>query len=300
MKKEIWVGLLAIGFIFAGVVSASAAAVTWTLVQDATYAGNSPGSDGLLCTADDGTTNCNMDPVAQCATAGSPTSGTCSYAKLTFQMASSCTLANDGQSCSSNADCGGGVCLGCSPNPGVTYFGLNPGGGKKGEGTYTALTCEGGFDITRVSIGTSEVIGAVGGSCMTLDTFNSSSGCGTGNVSTNYDLGLWTSTVGSCGFNAGLMPALALSGKIMAASATSTACGYTAGELTAIGGVSGDTYLSVLCGSGTLPTDLASVCIAGAPWEAKIVASTSANVPTECGSTCPSGGCMAGTAEGVE
>jgi hypothetical protein len=301
MKKEMLVALLAIGFIFAGVVSASAASVTWTLVESAGFAGQSAGPDGKVCTADDLTTNCNLDPVKFCATAGSPTKGACSFAKLTFQMASSCTLANDGQACTGNGDCGGGVCVPCSPNPGITYFG-NTGawGGTKGVGTYKALTCESQYDITQVAIGTSEVIGAVGGSCMTLDKFNSSSGCGVGASSTSYDVDLWTSTTGSCGFPAGPMPGLNLSGRIMATTATAAACGYTTGELNSIvstAGLSG--YLSVLCGSGTLPTSLQAVCIAGAPWSATIIASTTANLVTECGSTCPTG-CTGAAAEGVD
>ena len=75
MKKEIWVALLTIGFIFVGVVSASAAAVTWQIVEDSSYAGNSPGTDGRLCTSDDGASNCNLDPAALCASTGSPTMG---------------------------------------------------------------------------------------------------------------------------------------------------------------------------------------------------------------------------------
>jgi hypothetical protein len=301
MKKEMLVALLAIGFIFAGVVSASAGVVSWQLVESTSYAGNSPGTDNKLCTSDDGSTNCNLDPVALCASLGSPTKGSCSYAELTFQMASSCTLANDGQACTSNANCGGGVCVPCSPNPGVTFFG-NTGiwGGQKGQGYYEALTCENGFDITKISLGTSEVIGAVGGSCMTLDTFNSSSGCGVGLASTSYDVDLWTSTVGSCGFPAGVMPGLNLSGRIMATTATAGACGYTTTQLNNIvstAGLSG--YLSVLCGSGTLPTDLQAVCIPGAPWSATIIASTSSAIPTECASTCPEA-CTGGAAEGVE
>ena len=304
MKKELWVGLLAIGFIFAGVLSASAANVTWTIVEDASFAGQSPGSDARLCTSDDGSTNCNMDPVANCASAGSPTTGSCSYAKLTFQMASSCAAGATGQSCTSNTDCGIVItpCVPCSPNPGYTYFGLNSDGGSRGVGTYTVNACEGGFDVTKVAIGTSEVVSHVGGSCMVLDTFNSSAGCAVGTAATDYDLKLWTSTIGACGFPAGKMPGLSLAGKIMAANSPSTACGYTTGELSSIAttaGLGAGDYLSVLCSSGTLPTDLLSVCIAGAPWNAVIIAATNADLVSACGSACSSG-CMAGTAEDVE
>jgi hypothetical protein len=301
MKKEILVGLLPIGFIFAGVVSAGAAAVTWTIVEDASFAMQSPGADGLLGTGDDGFTWCNMDPVGDCETVGYPTKGSLSYAELTFKMASSCP--GTGQSCTSNTDCIDTPCVPCSPNPGLIYLGLNPGGGDKGLGTYTVDACENGFDVTKVAIGTSEVVPPFGGGCMVLDTFNSSTGCGVGTASTNYDLTLWTSMDGDCGFPTGIMPGLALSGKIMAATSTTTACGYTAGELSSIASAAGlgeGDYLSVMCGSGTLPTDLKSACIAGADWQAIIVASTSAGIAGACAGACGGVGCLAGTAEGVE
>jgi hypothetical protein len=245
-----------------------------------------------------------MDPVAQCASVGNPTKGSCSYAKLTFQMASSCAAGNTGQSCTTNTDCGSSLtpCIPCAPNPGYTYFGLNSAGGTKGKGTYTVNACENGFTVTKVAIGTSEVVSHVGGSCMVLDTFNSSSGCAVGTASTDYDLKLWTSTVGACGFPAGTMPGLALAGRIMAATSTTGVCGYTSGQLSTIASTAGlgaGDYLSVLCGSGTLPGTLQSVCIAGAPWNSTIIAATSADVAGACAGAC-GGGCMAGTAEDVE
>ena len=125
-----------------------------------------------------------------------------------------------------------------------------------------------------------------------------------GPVSTNYDLQLWTSTIPNCGFLAGTMPNLALAGRIYDAGVAIPAgiCTYSIGELegvkTGAGLVAGD-YLSVMCGSGTLPTTLESVCIPGAAWTAYVVAKTSVAVNTSCGEAC-SNGCMAGTAEGVE
>jgi hypothetical protein len=303
MKKEMLVALLAVGFVFAGVLSASAA--VWTIVEDASYANNSRGADGILCTADDGSTaKCNMDNVVDCANVGNPSKGSCSFAQLTFQMASSCAAGNTGQSCTTNTDCGASItpCIACSPNPGVTYFGQHAAGGTKSRGTFTAKNCENSGDITAVSIGTSEVVTNVGGSCMTLAAANSSVGCqpGAGTESVNYDLRLWTNTIPGCNFNAGLMPGLALAGQLMPVGAPVAACGYSTGEISNIVSTAGLTgYLSVMCGSGTLPTDLATVCIAGAPWQSTIVASTAVDITATCPAACPTG-CTGAAAEGVE
>jgi len=303
MKKEILVGLLAIGFIFAGALSASAANVTWTLVEDSSYANTSP-SGGVLCAGSGGADNCNFNTAQDCKNSGSPSVGTCSFAELSFTMASSCAAGNTGQSCTQNTDCGSALtpCVPCNPpaRVGLTYFGSRD-DTSKGAGEYVVNACENGFDVTKVNIATSEVVTHVGGSCMTMNTFNSSSGCDVGTASTNYDLKLWTSTVGTCGFPAGTMPGLALAGRIMAADSPTGVCGYTSGELSSIAstvGLGSGDYLSVLCGSGTLPTDLLTVCIAGADWESVIVASTSSNLGTICPGAC--GSCMGGTAEGVE
>jgi len=309
MKKEMLVVLLAVGFVFAGVVSASADTVTWTLVRTASMASHTPGADNKIGTGDDGNTRCNLSNVVDCATVGAPTQGAYSYAKLTFQMASSCAAGNTGQSCTTNTDCGATItpCVACSPNPGYTYFGNNPGGFNKGLGTFTVRACENAAPVTAVSIGTSEVVTNVGGSCMTMASFNSSSGCAAGPYSTNYDLRLWTNTIPGCNFNAGLMPGLTLAGRTYDAGdpVTTGACTYTTAQISSIisdAGLGANDYLTILCGSGTLPTDLATVCIAGAPWASTVVAKTSANLASACPVTpCPTPTtCMGGTAEDVE
>ena len=98
---------------------------------------------------------------------------------------------------------------------------------------------------------------------------------------------------------------MSLAGRIYAVPASSPGvCGYSLGEVGSImagAGLGGGDYLSVMCGNGNLPTDLQSVCLPGADWEAVIIASTDAPLATECPSECAGGGgCMAGTAEGVE
>ena len=259
MKKELWVGLLAIGFIFAGVVSASAAAVTWTLVEHANYANTSPNSSNLLCAGGGGTSKCNFDTSVDCVNVGNPSVGTCSFAELSFAMASSCAAGNTGASCTSNASCGtiAHPCVPCNPpaQVGVTYFGSRT-DTSKGTGTYKVDACENGFDVTAVALATSEVVTHAGGSCMTLSTFNSSTGCAVGPASMDYDIKLFTSTIGTCGFPAGIMPGLALSGRIMEADSTAAACGYTTTNLDSIAstmGLGAGDYLSVVCGGGTLP-----------------------------------------------
>ena len=306
MKKGILVAFLAIGFIFAGVLSASAA--VWTLVETSGMIQHSPGADGIIGTSDDGTSDqCNMDPVVNCASVGSPTKGAYSYAELDFVYASSCGAGLTGQSCTQNTDCGNPLtpCVPCNPPAqiGLTYFGQNAAGGAKGAGTYTAKNCENSGDITALAIGTSEVVSHVGGSCMGLNAFNSGSGCADGTASQNYDVRLWTSTIPGCNYNAGVMPGLNLAGRIYAVPTVSTGvCTYSTGEINAIisaAGLGAGDYLSILCGSGTLPTDLSSVCIPGADWEAVIVASTTTDIGTTCPAACPTG-CTGAAAEGVE
>jgi len=312
MKKEFVIALLALGFIFAGAMSASAGSATWTLVQTLGMKLHGPGADGVIGTGDDDTdAKCNYSPAEGCAAAGNPTEGAYSYTKLNFKMDASCVVGTGGalagDECTENADCGGAltVCAPCNPPSleGITYFARNPDGGSKGAGTYTVNACEDGFEFTDAAIGTSEVVPASGGSCLVFDAHNSSTGCGEGSTSTNYDMVLWTSTIGKCGFNAGKMPGLPLAGRIYAAPTASTAiCGYTTGQIEAIMTDAGVTsgYLMVTCGTGTLPTDVQTACLRGADWEAVIVAKTTADLSAECASACSSGGCMAGTAEGVE
>jgi hypothetical protein len=316
MKKEIMVAVLAIGFIFAGAISASAGTITWTMVETASMATHSPGADGRIGTGDDGVSLCNYSDASSCATTGAPTTGAYGFSTLNFTMASSCAIAAlpkvQGDPCSTNADCGPGVCVDCNTpgRTGTTYFAKNPSGGSKGLGTMTASACDNGFTYTNVAIGTSEVVGTGGGSCMTLTTGapQGNSGC-SGAISTLTSMDLWVELpyVGTpCAFRAGQMPGLNLAGSVFSGAtnppATGT-CGYTAAQVGAImtdAGVGAGQYLFITCGNGTLPGDLQSACLRGASWTAKLVGKTSAVVPTSCGEACSSGGCMAGTAEDVE
>lgn len=315
MKKEFVVVLLAIGFIFAGVMTATAGTVKWTIIETTTMASHQPGADGLIGTADDGaagTTRCNYSNATSCLTTGVPTTGSYSYALLQFYQESSCALGNkSGQTCTTNADCGGGlldVCVDCNTGLGgvsLAYFAKNPTApAAKGAGTMTAdPVCDNGFDYKAMAIGTSEAVGADGGGCMTLGAFNSSTGCGAGTVSSDTDLKLWTSTIPNCGFEAGTMPSIALSGRIYAVPTVSAgACNYTTTQISNImtdAGLVAGNYLFVACGNGTLPTNLKSGCLPGADWDSILVAKATVNVDSTCASECPSS-CMAGTAEGVE
>jgi hypothetical protein len=313
MKKEILVAFIAIGFIFAGAISASAGTISWTLIETVGMKLHFPGTDNLLGTSDDVlTAKCNYSNASACVVTGVPTQGTYSFAKLDFVQTSSCALgANQGQFCTQNSDCGGlvPVCVDCNTTAGgvaYTYFAKNPTGGSKGLGTMTESACDNGFDWTNISIGTSEVVGGSGGGCMTLTAGSgkTNSGCGVGALSTNMTLDLYTSTIANCGFKAGVMPGLVLAGAVIdaGAGASGSVCGYTVGQLGAIitaAGLGTGSYMSVLCGNGTLPTDLQSGCLPGADWRTVMLSKTSANVPSSCGEACSSG-CMAGTAEGVE
>jgi hypothetical protein len=118
-------------------------------------------------------------------------------------------------------------------------------------------------------------------------------------------MNLWTSTAGSCDFLAGVMPGLSLAGQIFLVPMpmpTPGVCGYSDTVINGIisdAGLENGDYLSIMCGSWTLPTDLEAVCIPGASWEAVIVASTTSSLASECPAACATG-CAAATAEGVE
>ncbi len=317
MKKEILAAVLAVGFIFTGVISASAGTITWTLIETTGMKLHSPGADNLLGTSDDGLSDkCNFSDATACAVTGNPTTGAYSFTEINFVQASSCALANSGHlqgdECTQNSDCGAGVlavCADCNTpgQVGLGYFAKNPSGGSKGLGKMTASACDNGFNYSNISIGTSEVVGADGGGCMTLTSGSgtANSGCSTGSVGANLSLDLYTSTIPGCGFKAGTMPGLALAGRIYDAGTNPPAsgtCNYTAGELGAImtgAGLGTGEYLNVMCGSGTLPSDLQAACLPGASWLSVLVSKTSTNVPASCADEC-STGCMAGTAEGVE
>ncbi len=275
MKKGLFVALCAVGLVLAGVVAASAGTVGWTLVQTSTMKLHTPGSDNLLGTSDDGGGDkCNFSAEKDCPTAGNPTSGTYSFAKLNFVQSSSCALANNGHNpgddCTQNSDCGTiGICVDCNSGAGGvadTYFARNPSGGSRGIGTLTWNACEGGFKYSNISIGTSEVLSHAGGGCMVLSPGSgaANSGCGVGPVSSTYDLDLYTSTIPNCGFKAGTMPGLILAGSVVdaGAGASTSVCGY---DTTEIGGIISDAslgtgdYLMIVCGSGTRPAFRLSV-----------------------------------------
>jgi hypothetical protein len=319
MKKEFLVAVLAIGFIFAGAISASAGTITWTMVETTSMARHSPGADGLIGQVNgivsDGTTNCNYSDASSCATTGSPNTGAYGFSTLDFKQASSCAIAAlpvlVGDACTTNDNCGPGVCVDCNTpsRVGTTYFAKNPTGGSRGLGTMTANACDNGFTYSNVSIGTSEVVGTSGGSCMTLTPSSpqSNSGCsGALNTLTSMDLWIEVPIIGTpCAFPAGQMPGLNLAGSVFAGGSTpaSGTCGYTGPDVGAMmtdAGVGAGQYLFITCGTGTLPSNLQSACLRSADWTAMLVGKTSSAVPTVCGAACSTGGCMAGTAEGVE
>ena len=318
MKKGLLVALCVMGVVFWGITTASAGIISWSILQTGGMAGKGAGSDGLLGTGDDTSgEKCNYSNATACAVTGSPTIGTYSFAKLNFVQSSSCVLANSGHNpgdtCNVNADCGVGlaICVDCNSGSGGlanTYFATNSVGGSKGLGTLTVNGCEGQVDYTNISIGTSEVLGGSGGGCMTLKAgaATGGAGCGVGPISTTTDMDLWVSTpIPACGFRAGVMPGIALAGRVYdaGAGAGATTCGYSIPQIDAIMSASGlgsGQYMLLVCGSGTLPSPLQSACLSGAAWNTKMLASTSASLATSCADECGGGGCMAGTAEGVE
>jgi hypothetical protein len=311
MKKEVFVALCAIGLLIVGVTSANAANVTWQILENPAMSGHGPGNDKAIGNTGDSTTgeqnNCNFNTGPDCASSGTPYSGTYSYAYLQFQQNSSCVLGgNAGAACSSGGDCASTVCVDCNTTLGKqtwSYFAKNTNvKAGKGGGTITDLKCENTTEFKAMAIGTSEAVsGEGGGGCITYEAWNSGSGCGVGGVSSDFDGKLWSSSgsVEQCTFEAGTMPGLSLAGRIYGATATVGICDYTPAEVQTIINYASGNYLMITCGSGTMPDPIGSPCLADAPWYASIVADTTGDVPTQCAASC-GGSCMMGTAEDVE
>lgn len=304
MKKGILVAVCATALLF-GASLASAGNITWTILTSPSVAANGPGTDGVIGTGDDTTNNCNFSTATGCLTGSAPTIGSFSYTYLDFQMAASCSLgANRGMSCTTNADCGGLPCVPCGDDT-YSFFGTNPGAAQnRGLGTFIVENCSSGIEYVNMAIGTSEAISGSGGGCLTLQAGGDSKTggpCGVSAFNSTVDMTLWVNLAGTCDLSAGNIPNINLNGRVYNASVAAPAgvCGYTAGQVDTLLAAAGSTgYVMIACDSQTLPTGLQSVCISGAPFEAVIVSKTTANA-SDC-PDCGGGGCVAGTAEGVE
>ena len=316
MRKEVLLALCAVCLLVAGATMANAATITWTVLSDASVAGLGPGTDNLIGHGTDSTSgqnnNCNFNGAANCDTAPAPTVGVWSFVALELPQTKSCVAGTLGDPCTSNADCGsGGWCIDCPENPSGwdTYSYMGNIGQSLGNGTLSALQCDGNAKWTSIKLGSTESIArGMGATCINLRTSPSPnfSACGVG--------GDFTSTANvkfSLGCNpllgAGQIDNLQLNGHVYATSGTNTDsnCGYTSGEintLRSIAAAKGGGYLLVMCGNTAIPDDssVTSVCLRGADVWDIIVAYTAADA-TNCADACSSGGgCMAGTAEGVE
>ena len=99
MRKEIFVALCAVGLLFGVVTLASATTVSWTIMQDASMAGKGPGTDLLLGTVGDsvaGQNNaCNLSGAVNCASGGTPGTGSWSFIALEMPLATSCNGGTD-------------------------------------------------------------------------------------------------------------------------------------------------------------------------------------------------------------
>ena len=307
MKKGILVAVCATALLFLGATLASAGNITWTILTDASVAAKGPGADGVIGEGTDTTNNCNFTTATGCLAGPTPTIGSFSYTYLDFQMANSCALgASRGATCDTNADCGGAPCAPCGDDT-YSFFATNPGAAlNRGLGTFIVENCSTGIEYVKMSIGTSEAIAGSGGGCLTLEAGGddtTGSPCGLGAFTSTVDMSLWVNALGgTCNLDAGAIPNIDLDGRVYDASVAATVgvCGYSTSGIDTLRTAAGSSgYLMVSCDSQTLPTGLASVCISGAPFEAVIVAHTALDA-SDCPDCSGGGGCVAGTAEGVE
>jgi len=321
MRKELLITLCAMCLLFCGSTIANAAS-SWTILTDAAVASHSAGADGLIGTGDDGTSeNCNFNTAKGCATNGTPSVGSYSFAKISPVQASSC--AAGGATCTANSQCLIiPQCMDCGGGTGTqwSFFGSIAG---QSLGTGTFATCgnsTGGFNVTAMNIGATESSPDTGGGCLTLHTpavapaTNSGNACGTTAFNETLSLDLYVAATASpftpCQVKATLLgpiSPISLTGKAFAGGSpigSAGACGYgtaNISDLMSKAGVSSSGYLTVNCtpgGTQTLPT-LATPCLSGAHFSSVIVAYTSATGGA-CQDVCPSGPCAGGTAEEVQ
>jgi len=313
MKKEFLVVMCVMGLVFGAASMANAGALTWTLASDDALIGMGPGLDELLGTADDTTSgeknNCNFNSGVNCDTTGTPSTGTYSFVKMDLVMDKSCmTGTNAGGTCVDDTDCPGcvpGLC--CAECSDVTYSYLNNGGRHlQGLDNGTYLTCQedgSTFDYTALKIGTTESLPGTGGGCLSLLTPGDDSGdCGVGTFSSLMDVGISISVLGICNFDGGEVPNVTMAGRIydLGVATPAGACDYSIAEINAIRASLPGTaqYMTVACANQTLPGGLTTGCLSGADFISVMVAYTTGNA-SDCASAC-AGGCLFGTAEGVE
>ena len=319
MKRELLVMVFAASLILAGATIASATVVTWKIMQDTSMAGVGPGGDDLIGTVDDSTSgqnnNCNFNPVANCATSGTPTTGSWSLVALELPQTASCLSGNLGDPCTTNANCGsGGICIPCPDNPitwdAYSYEGKIP-GKKLGNGTM--VTCQELNDTrtTEINFGSTESIGSgTGATCINLRTSPTpfTGGCGPGQSFTSvsnikFSLGC------NPALGAGQIDGLTMNGRVYATGGINNTnnCGYSTAEIDALRAAAAGIpagYLLVMCGNTSIPNDstTTSVCLRGASVWSTVVAYTTNNASscTDPDPLCTPSSCAGGVAEAAQ
>lgn len=311
MRKQFLVALCIVGLVLGSVTWASAGAFQWTILTHTSVKNKAPGANWLVETTD-GAANCNFNTAVSCASNGTPTTGSFSYSYLDFQMVKSCaTGTNRGASCNTNADClNGGMCVPCGPDA-TSFFGKIP-GVSIGTGTISVCQENGStFNITAMGIGSTEALQGSGGGCLTLKAPAGDRGgqCGVGAKTSLIDIGLWVEELGVvCGIYAGDIPDVALDGRVYQKGSYPAAvnCGFTTVPTAYVSDLfskapTNATYMWVACEEQTLPGNLTTACLSGAPFKSLMITTTTANAATfDCTAACSSGGCMMGTAEETE
>ena len=86
--KKLTMLLCVTGMMLWGVTSATAGTLTWTLLEHSSVAGNGPGADGVIGTADDTSSgeknNCNFSTASNCDAGSTPAIGSYSYTAIEY------------------------------------------------------------------------------------------------------------------------------------------------------------------------------------------------------------------------
>jgi len=308
--KTLLAVLLCVAFL-AAAGTAMAGTVNWKIITSTGVAGKTPGTDKLIGTGDDGSSNCNWTNNSNCATGPVPSVGTYSYSNLDFQLSHSCGLGTggpckctDGSPCTSDADCPAGGCGGTGdccpgaaaceacPDGSISYFD-GAGSGHGEMDTCQAYQATTKSRLTRYDVLTSESISGTGGGCIQLAAGGPYviNGCGTGAIGGSLNVDVYVGgcpslvkfTINNVTFNGNVVDYSTASSVSCSLSGTRTYSGtnWTNLKNAAIATCGSSGYLELLCGTTTLPPSPVP-CFEGANVEFVTVACTSDPDRTSC------------------
>jgi len=274
MKKGLITLLCVAAMMLWAVTAANAGVLTWTVLEHSSVAGNGPGADGVIGTADDTSSgennSCNFSVGKNCAAGGTPSVGTYSFSALEYTnptwysclditagpyAGAPCVCAEPaGQPCQSDAQCESGTCAGagdccpgivnictaCTDNPSgydsYSYFGSDASLGPAPHLTTCQAYTTNNVQTTAYQVATSESIAGSGGACLKLSPGGPylQTPCGVGAISSG-NLDVDV-YIGGCVLKGTTIQNISYTGRIvdMDAIVAVSECGYTYAETVAM------------------------------------------------------------------